>query len=335
MEDSHLPKVTVIVAVRNMERTIARCIESLLKVEYPHKEIIIIDDGSTDNTPDVVARYPVEMIRIKNSGVSEARNVGLGSCNSQIVAFTDGDCYVERDWLAMLVRRFSDETVGGVGGYVDFEKSGVVATALSLEYQKRFAQRGRATRSIACISAAFKRDVLLSVGGFRRLVGQKVGGEDIDLSYRIVTAGHTLIYEPKAIVHHDGFEMSRGIVRRNFRNAAVSVAIFREHKLAWKDPFFGSSVMSQPIIFGLAVVGAAVAVAVGWQLGLLLLVLPLVLTLPNGVRTAFEVRKPSAIVIVPLVLCARSAAILAGAVWGTATMIGESRNANRPRADHK
>jgi len=331
-DDRQIPQVTVIVAVRNMERTISQCVESLLQVDYPYRQIIVVDDGSTDSTAEIVSRYPVKIVRIKNSGVAEARNVGVNLSGGEIVAFTDGDCYVERDWLAQLVRRLDDETVGGVGGYVDFERSGIVATALSLEYKSRFIQRGRMTQSIACISAAFRKNVLISVGGFRRLAGQKVGGEDIDLSYRILSAGYRLAYEAKAIVHHDGFEMSRGIVKRNFRNAAVSVAIFREHRQAWTDPFFGRSVISQPIVFGFAVTAAAILVAVGWPPGLLLLVLPFLLGLPHGVRTAIEMRRLSAVAVVPAVLCVRSAAILAGAVWGTARVISQRRSANRTRA---
>ncbi len=319
------PRVSIVVAVRNMEETIGRCIESLINLDYPDKEIIVVDDGSTDQTPTILQRYPIRMLRIENSGVSAARNAGIEIGNGEIVAFTDGDCYAERAWLDRLVRRFQDPTTGGVGGYVDFEREGVIAAAISIEYEERLALRQKSTQSIACINAAFRRDALLLVGKFRRISGELVGGEDIDLSYRIREKGFSLAYDSEAIVHHDGKEMSRGLLKRNFRNAVVSMAIFRNHKIAWRDPFFGWSLKAQPLIFALCLISAALAFLLGSSFWGVFMVPSILWHFPLGVKTARVVTKPLALVVVPLVFFVRSAILFGGAVWGILKLLSSIR----------
>ncbi len=310
------PGVSIIVAVRNMESTIGRCVESLLALDYPSKEIIIVDDESTDSTPEVLSCYPVRTLRIKNEGVSGARNEGVRLASHEYIAFTDADCYVDRDWLSRLVKRFDDPKVGAVGGYVDFEKRGIIASAISIEYARRFNKRGNETRSVACISAAFRKTALQTVGGFRKLGGQLVGGEDIDLSYRIIEAGWRLVYEPTAVVHHGGDEMARGMVRRNFRNAVVSVVIYRNHDAAREDRFFDSRLTLQPIVFGASMAALLGALAIHWPYWLVFLAPPLLWNLSLAWETARETSRPLSILVVPPVFFARSAIFFVGALWG-------------------
>lgn len=97
--------VTVIVPIYNVDKFIKRCVTSIIQQDYRNIEIILIDDGSTDNCPDIIDNLAKEDERIiaihkKNGGVSSARNVGLKHANGEYVIFIDGDDWVEKDYVS-------------------------------------------------------------------------------------------------------------------------------------------------------------------------------------------------------------------------------------------
>jgi len=99
------PFVSVIVGIRNEELFIEECIESLLRLNYPsdHYEIIIVDGMSSDKTRDLVQKYPVKLLLNDKKNVAAARNLGVENAIGDLVAFTDGDCKVDSQWLKILV----------------------------------------------------------------------------------------------------------------------------------------------------------------------------------------------------------------------------------------
>ena len=90
------PKVSVILTVKNEERTIGRAIESLLGIDYPDYEVIVVDGGSKDRTVTVAKNYRVRIIQTKDSTPGQGRNVGIVNSSYPVVALIDGDCYVKR-----------------------------------------------------------------------------------------------------------------------------------------------------------------------------------------------------------------------------------------------
>src|SRR5215470_11479521 len=99
------PSVSVVVPVRNGERTIEACLTSILRSDYPEalREVVVVDNASTDRTADIVRRYPVKHVHEPVRGRSHARNRGIQSSAGHIVAFTDADCVVAGSWLRELV----------------------------------------------------------------------------------------------------------------------------------------------------------------------------------------------------------------------------------------
>ena len=204
------PFISIVVPVLNREDHIARCLDSLMELDYPSFEIIVVDNGSTDRTREIVSQYPVKMIVEKRLGSYSARNKGIETGQGKIIAFTDSDCIVDRSWLTNLVQGYSEDAVGAVGGQVlPYETEGLIDQFLSLGPLQVF-------HSNKTVTVERKRNRFLSGGlgsgnmSFRSNVLDEVNGfstdltvcGDYDLSWTVQRAGYQIIYEPKAIVYH-------------------------------------------------------------------------------------------------------------------------------------
>lgn len=111
------PRVSVVVCSYNSGRTLEHCLQSLRSLDYPDFEVILVDDGSTDNTRDILSRFPwVRAIHQENQGLSVARNVGLQAATGAIIAYTDSDCFADPDWLSLLVGQLQRSGAHAVGG---------------------------------------------------------------------------------------------------------------------------------------------------------------------------------------------------------------------------
>ena len=112
------PKVSVVVASFNAGRTLKACLDSLVKLNYPDYEIILVDDGSTDTTPQIAVQFPqVRCLRHnQNLGLSVARNTCIAAATGEIVAFTDADCRADEGWLYYLVGDLLNSEFTGMGG---------------------------------------------------------------------------------------------------------------------------------------------------------------------------------------------------------------------------
>ena len=114
-------RVAVLSTIYNEERNIRRLLDSLFCQTRAPDEIILVDDGSTDNTAEVVSAFknrrpPIRYIQQKNQGPARARNVAWKNSNANICIFTDGDCEPEPDWIETLLKPFDDPNVGASAG---------------------------------------------------------------------------------------------------------------------------------------------------------------------------------------------------------------------------
>src|ERR1041385_1917239 len=112
------PKISVVIAAYDAERTLKPCLDSLTRLNYPDYEVILVDDGSTDSTPQIAGAYPsVRFFRHeKNFGLSVARNTGIEAATGELIAFTDADCRADEDWLYYLAAELLDNGFAGIGG---------------------------------------------------------------------------------------------------------------------------------------------------------------------------------------------------------------------------
>src|SRR5262245_48532911 len=116
-QTSNRPRISVVVPVYNGAKTILKTIECLLNQSLRPRDIIIVDDGSTDETERLLCGMGDEItcLRKENGGPASARNLGVRAAKTDFVAFTDSDCLPDRNWLLNLYRGFNGPKIGGVG----------------------------------------------------------------------------------------------------------------------------------------------------------------------------------------------------------------------------
>lgn len=243
-------KVALVVATYNGEKVIKKCVESLLLTEYENKDVIVVDDGSTDSTPQILSAFGDKITVLKNQrgGVGGSRNKGLYHTDADLMATTDDDCVVQPDWIRVAIDYFKDAKVGAVTGEKIYRITNTLSCVRSMEYHTRFLRRGHLANSVECPVVLFRRETLLKVKGFTSW--SKVGGEDTDIGYKIKEAGYSIIYEPKMIIHHDAEESLMLYTIRNYRNAKSYVRVFwtRSKKESLTDDFFPMLLKLQPFI---------------------------------------------------------------------------------------
>jgi glycosyltransferase involved in cell wall biosynthesis len=198
------PSMSVVICAHNAEATLAECLEHTTRLEYPDLELIVVDDGSTDSTPQIAARYPrVRLLSIDWQGLSAARNEGYRNARGDIVAYLDSDAYPSPEWPWFLALGFDGRTVGGVGGpnvpppggslgaeCVARSPGGPVHVLLSDD---------RAEHVPGC-NMAFWAKVLEEVGGFDPVY--RAAGDDVDLCWRVIDRDWEIGFHPAALVWH-------------------------------------------------------------------------------------------------------------------------------------
>jgi len=157
------PSVSVVVPVRNCAATIAGCLEGLLAQTYPREltRILIVDNNSTDETRAIAARYPVTLLSEREIQTSyAARNRGVTHADESIVAFTDGDCMPDREWLRYLVEPFADSAVSAVAGSVDDANASSLCEEFTARVQPFARPVCNGLRTLLTANVAIRRSAL-------------------------------------------------------------------------------------------------------------------------------------------------------------------------------
>jgi glycosyltransferase involved in cell wall biosynthesis len=224
--EAHLPKVSIVVPVKNGVKEIRDLLESLMQINYDKSklEIIVVDGCSTDGTREIVSRYPVRLLVEERPGVNIARNVGIKNSTGEIIAFTDHDCVVPRDWIKRIVENLKDPEVGCVGGQV-------------IRYYDDFLAR-YADESIIPVMRAFNKKVLLSrisspayyPVGCNFAVKRKVleeagffderfeyGFDELEFAERICSKGYKILLTPEIIIRHKHRSSVSELLKQSYR----------------------------------------------------------------------------------------------------------------------
>ena len=221
------PRVTVLVPVFNEELVIVAAVRSLLALDYPAYDILIVDDGSTDETFALASTLQgqygetsVRVVRKSNGGKASALNVGIAASRTPFVLCMDGDSRLTPSTLRFAMRHFVDPRVGAVAGNVKVVNRRSLWTRLqALEYIEGLNLPRRAQGFMRAVNivpgplGVFRRDVLVAVGGY----DSDTFAEDADLTLKVLTAGWHIVYEPRAIAWTEAPETLHDLIKQRYR----------------------------------------------------------------------------------------------------------------------
>ncbi|HEY9405251.1 MAG TPA: glycosyltransferase [Pyrinomonadaceae bacterium] len=198
------PRVSVVIPVYNGRATIAGTIEHLFRQSLAPHEIIVVDDGSTDDTVEVLQRFGdrLKILRQPNGGPSSARNHGIREATGEFVALTDSDCLPEPNWLRNLAGGFDSPRVAGVGGIVKGVGENLISVYVDeIHLLDPGTNAEGEVQYLVTANACFRRDALIAAGLFDERF-RKPGAEDTELGRKLHDLGYELKAVPDAVVLH-------------------------------------------------------------------------------------------------------------------------------------
>lgn len=226
-----LPKVSIVIPGYNCSKTIGQTIVACLNQNYPKDlvEVIFVDDGSIDDTKNIVRKFPVKYIRQENSGPARARNRGWREAGGELILFTDADCRPDEDWIFSLVKNFEDSGITAVGGsYGISNPQNFLASCIHAEILWRHKKMSSEVKALGSYNLALPKKVLQELGGFDETY-LTASGEDNDLCYRIIKKGYKLVFAPQTLVYHRHPERLFPYLKHQFRHGFWRVKLYRDH----------------------------------------------------------------------------------------------------------
>jgi mycofactocin glycosyltransferase len=212
-------RVTAYAPAYNVSEYLARTIEGLLRQTHPFDEILVIDDGSRDNSAEIASRYSqVTLIRHPvNMGLAAARNTALRAARNELVASVDADVVADPNWIATLLPHMADPKVAGAGGFL---AEGVQKTLADRWRRARMAQEWGPRyilnpRFLYGSNNIFRKSAIQEVGGYNEAL--RFCGEDPDLARRIHARGWDLVYDPAARATHMRHDSLRSVLEMYWR----------------------------------------------------------------------------------------------------------------------
>jgi O-antigen/teichoic acid export membrane protein/GT2 family glycosyltransferase len=224
--------IAVVVPVRDGSALVAQCVHACRAQTRPPAEVIVVDNASDDDTAAVARAAGASVLTEPVRGSYRARNRGWRSTGADIIAFTDGDCIPDPNWLARLVEPFSDPSVAAVGGAI--VQAELVSASQRWMVERRFLDQAQNAAHeflpfFATANVAYRRSVLEKLDGFDEAF---LSGGDCDMSWRVQALGAgRLVYRPDAMVDHRVGPRLAEVTERWYRYEAEHILLARR----WSD----------------------------------------------------------------------------------------------------
>ena len=242
-----VPMVTIIVPCFNEGAVVQSSIRSLLALDYPRYEILVIDDGSSDDTfkkaSELAGKHggaEVRVIRKPNGGKSRALNQGIRAARGSIVLCMDGDSKLTSDTVREGVKHFLDPTIGAVAGNVKvINRSNLISKLQALEYIEGLNMARKAQGFFRMVNiipgpiGMFRKSALFDVG----LYEHDTYAEDCDLTLKLLLAGHKVVYERRCVALTEAPEDLLDLLKQRYRWTRGILQAVRKHSPLLFQPF--------------------------------------------------------------------------------------------------
>ncbi|MGB0766812.1 MAG: glycosyltransferase, partial [Phycisphaeraceae bacterium] len=251
------PMISVVICTYNGSKTIEETLRSMSKVQYPDFEVVVVNDGSQDQTPTIIyhmrkefeGRVTIRQIDIDNGGLSNARNVGMHEARGEIVAYLDDDAYPDPHWLMYLADSFMTKDCIGVGGPnlpIPEDNDAAFCVAHSPGGPNHVLTSDEIAEHIPGCNMAFRKSALLQVGGCDTQF--RIAGDDVDLCWRLQDECGEIAFNAAAMVWHHRRDSIKGYLKQQ-RNYGRAEAMLQKKwpkkynsmgHIAWGGRIYGS-----------------------------------------------------------------------------------------------
>lgn len=247
-------RASIIIPAYNAAATLEECLAACANQSHPAAEVIVVDDGSSDDTPTIAERLGAQCVRQHNRGPAAARNAGAGAAIGDILVFTDSDCVPEPDWLERLLAGFTEDSIVGVGGsYGIRNDSSLLARIIHEEIVLRHQRFRDRVDFLGSFNVAYRRAAFEAAGGFDESFA-RASGEDNDLAYRLHDNGGTLRFVADARVAHYHPTRLLPYLRTQMRHGFWRMRLYAKHpKRSGGDDYAGlGELLGPPAVLLLA-----------------------------------------------------------------------------------
>jgi cellulose synthase/poly-beta-1,6-N-acetylglucosamine synthase-like glycosyltransferase len=202
-----LPYVSIIIPAYNAQDTLHLCLDSIMRLDYPTEklEVILVDNNSTDATAKIAREYPIAVLKETEAQSSyAARNRGIEIAKGELIAFTDADCVITKQWLKMLLSSCANSQIGCFAGEIKAYHPRTLAEHFAEHDEENHNQKRELDvgyrSAVNTANVAFRRGIFQKIGLFN---GDLKSGGDAELTWRLIEDGeYKIVYEPEAIVYH-------------------------------------------------------------------------------------------------------------------------------------
>lgn len=239
IDNNYQPFVSIIVPCFNEALTLSNCIKSLINQKYTNFEIVIVDDGSTDNTKEVgqqlslVYAEKVKLLSKANGGKACALNYGIKHSSGEIIISMDADSIFLNDTLQNLVSTFKGNDVVAVSGNVKISnREKFLNKHQNIEYISGQNIQRRAFAYIGCMQVisgtigAFRREKLLEIGGY----SSDTIVEDMDVTIELAKRGYRIEFNGNAIAYTEAPENIKDFVKQRYRWVYGCFQVINKHR---------------------------------------------------------------------------------------------------------
>jgi cellulose synthase/poly-beta-1,6-N-acetylglucosamine synthase-like glycosyltransferase/peptidoglycan/xylan/chitin deacetylase (PgdA/CDA1 family) len=242
------PLQSVVIPAFNEAKVIVQSVRQILASNYPHLEVIVVDDGSTDGTADLVRQQfegdaRVMLLRVPNGGKAKALNCGWRQARGEVIVALDADTHFQPDAISKLVRWFADPDVGAVAGNAKVgNRINLITRWQALEYVTSQNLERRELAALGCITVvpgaigAWKREALERLGGFPT----DTLAEDQDLTIALLRAGYTVLYDSTAVGWTEAPDTLKDLAKQRFRWAFGTLQCLWKHRRVTLRPRYGT-----------------------------------------------------------------------------------------------